>query len=106
MATAFPNPGDEKTGGAEVRPPGSLRLRVFAFEIRWWHGQTLGRPKFSDGDRERLRKALDSGESWHAVSKKTRIPYATVKKHARAMGYEPRRRPPASELENPRGGRP
>jgi hypothetical protein len=25
------------------------------------------------------------------VSKKTRIPYATVKKHARAMGYKPRR---------------
>jgi hypothetical protein len=36
--------------------------------------------------------ALDSGASWHAVSQKTRIPYATVKKHARAMGYAPRRR--------------
>jgi DNA invertase Pin-like site-specific DNA recombinase len=54
--------------------------------------KVLGRPKFSDGDREKLRKALDAGESWHAVSKKTRIPYATVKKHARAMGYEPRQR--------------
>jgi len=52
-------------------------------------GKVLGRPKFSDGDRERLRKALDAGGSWHAVSKKTRIPYATVKKHARAMGYKP-----------------
>src|SRR5215831_11531673 len=51
------------------------------------NGKILGRPRFSDGDRERLRKALDTGESWHAVSKKTRIPYATVKKHARAMGY-------------------
>jgi DNA invertase Pin-like site-specific DNA recombinase len=51
------------------------------------NGQILGRPKFSDDDRAKLRKALDSGESWHAVSKKTRIPYATVKKHARAMGY-------------------
>jgi DNA invertase Pin-like site-specific DNA recombinase len=54
-------------------------------------GKVLGRPRFSDGDREKLRMALDSGESWHVVSKKTRIPYATVKKHARAMGYEPRR---------------
>lgn len=53
-------------------------------------GKILGRPRFSDGDRERQRKALDSGESWHAVSKRTRIPYATVKKHARAMGYKPR----------------
>ncbi len=56
-------------------------------------GKILGRPKFSDGDREKLRKALDVGESWHAVSKKTRIPYATVKKHARAMGYKPRQTP-------------
>ena len=55
-------------------------------------GKILGRPKFSDDDRERLCRALDIGESWHAVSKKTRIPYATVKKHARAMGYEPRQR--------------
>jgi DNA invertase Pin-like site-specific DNA recombinase len=60
-------------------------------------GKVLGRPKFSDGDREKLRMALDSGESWHAVSKKTRIPYATVKKHARAMGYDPRRREPATQ---------
>ena len=55
-------------------------------------GKILGRPRFSDGDREKLRKALDTGESWHAVSKKTRIPYATVKKHARAMGYRSRQR--------------
>jgi DNA invertase Pin-like site-specific DNA recombinase len=54
-------------------------------------GKVLGRPRFSDGDREKLRVALDGRDSWHAVSKKTRIPYATVKKHARAMGYEPRR---------------
>jgi DNA invertase Pin-like site-specific DNA recombinase len=54
------------------------------------NGKILGRPKLSDDNREKLRKALDTGESWHAVSKKTRIPYATVKKHARAMGYEPR----------------
>jgi DNA invertase Pin-like site-specific DNA recombinase len=54
------------------------------------NGKILGRPKFSDGDRAKLRMALDAGESWHAVSRKTRIPYTTVKKHARAMGYEPR----------------
>jgi DNA invertase Pin-like site-specific DNA recombinase len=60
-------------------------------------GKALGRPKFSDGDREKLRLALDTGESWYAVSKKTRIPYGTVKKHARVMGYEPRRREPSEQ---------
>ncbi len=55
-------------------------------------GKRLGRPKFSDGDREKLRAALDGGKSWHAVSIATRIPYSTVKKHARALGYEPQRR--------------
>jgi DNA invertase Pin-like site-specific DNA recombinase len=54
-------------------------------------GKVLGRPKFSNGDREKLIAALKSGDSWHAVSKATRIPYSTVKKHARALGYEPRR---------------
>jgi len=53
-------------------------------------GKRLGRPKFSDGERDKLRKALDTGESWHAVSRKTRIPYSTVKKHARALGYAPK----------------
>jgi DNA invertase Pin-like site-specific DNA recombinase len=52
-------------------------------------GKVLGRPRFSDGDRDKLRIALDKGGSWHAISVETRIPYATVKKHARAMGYEP-----------------
>jgi len=56
-------------------------------------GKILGRPRFRDGDRDRLRTALDKGESWHAVSVKTRIPYSTVKKHARMMGYEAGRRP-------------
>jgi DNA invertase Pin-like site-specific DNA recombinase len=60
-------------------------------------GKALGRPKFSDGHREQLRLALDTGESWYAVSKKTRIPYGTVKKHARVMGYEPRRREPSEQ---------
>ena len=55
-------------------------------------GKVLGRPKFGDGDREKLRAALDGGNSWHAVSIATRIPYSTVKKHARALGYEPQRR--------------
>jgi DNA invertase Pin-like site-specific DNA recombinase len=54
-------------------------------------GKVLGRPKFSDGDRAKLRSALDVGDNWHVVSRKTRIPYSTVKKHARALGYEPRR---------------
>jgi DNA invertase Pin-like site-specific DNA recombinase len=76
------------------------------------NGTILGRPKFSDGDRAKLRKALDTGESWHAVSKKTRIPYATVKKHARAMGYEPRRHlgkpksPASSEIKTNYSGLP
>jgi hypothetical protein len=55
-------------------------------------GKVLGRPKFSDGDREKLRAALNGGKSWHAVSIETRMPYSTVKKHARALGYEPQRR--------------
>ena len=56
------------------------------------NGRRLGRPAFSDRDKQRLRTALDTGESWHAVSLQTRIPYSTVKKHARALGYEPRPR--------------
>jgi DNA invertase Pin-like site-specific DNA recombinase len=56
------------------------------------NGKRLGRPAFSDRDKQKLRTALDSGESWHAVSKSIRIPYSTVKKHARALGYEPQRR--------------
>jgi len=48
-------------------------------------------PKFSNGDRDRLIAAFKTGDSWHAVSRKTRIPYSTVKKHARALGYEPKR---------------
>src|SRR5262249_19844417 len=69
---------------SERTKPGLERARA--------RGKILGRPRFSDGDRERLRQALDTGESWHTVSKKTRIPYATVKKHARAMGYRSRQR--------------
>src|SRR5215831_13745510 len=49
------------------------------------NGKILGRPRFSDGDRAKLCTALDSGQSWHAVSIATKIPYSTVKKHARAL---------------------
>src|SRR6202048_2683788 len=52
-------------------------------------GKILGRPKFSDGDE--LVLALETGDSWHRVSKVTKIPYSTVKKHARVLGYERRR---------------
>jgi len=59
-------------------------------------GKVLGRPKFSDGDRAKLRTALDTGDSWHAVSIAARIPYSTVKKHARVLGYLPPERLRAS----------
>ena len=62
-------------------------------------GKVLGRPRFSDGDRDKLRAALNSGESWHAVSIATSIPYSTVKKHARALGYKPKQRVSASTLD-------
>ena len=39
-------------------------------------GERLGRPRFSDGDRHKLRAALDTGDSWHAVSLVTKIPTA------------------------------
>src|SRR5262245_39814946 len=51
-------------------------------------GKILGRQKFSHGNRDKLIAALDTGDSWHAVSKAIRIPYSTVKKHARALGYK------------------
>src|ERR1700739_3191631 len=64
------------------------------------NGKRLGRPAFSDRDKQKLRTALDTGESWHAVSKKIRIPYSTVKKHARALGYKPEPR-----VSKPKGAR-
>src|ERR1700738_4901367 len=36
-------------------------------------GKVLGRPKFSNVDRDKLVAALETGDSWHAVSTKTRI---------------------------------
>jgi DNA invertase Pin-like site-specific DNA recombinase len=59
-------------------------------------GKVLGRPKFSHGDRDKLIAALQTGDSWHVVSRKTEIPYSTVKKHARTLGYQPPRRLPAA----------
>lgn len=69
-------------------------------------GKRLGRAPFSLADRERLRMALDAGKSWHAASVHLGIPYSTVKKHARLLGYEPRARrsPPAREVEILHGG--
>ena len=64
-------------------------------------GKRLGRPKFSDGERAKRRTALDTGESRHAVSIATKIPYSTVKENARALGYEPRRGNAATK--NPHG---
>jgi len=52
-------------------------------------GKRLGRTPFSALDREKLRMVLDAGETWHAASRATGIPYSTVKKHARALGYSP-----------------
>jgi DNA invertase Pin-like site-specific DNA recombinase len=52
-------------------------------------GRRLGRAAFSHAQSETLRAALDTGKSWHQVSLSTGIPYATVKKHARVLGYEP-----------------
>ena len=60
------------------------------------NGKRLGRIPFSALDRERLRVVLDAGQTWHAASRATGIPYSTVKKHARALGYLPLERRRAS----------
>jgi DNA invertase Pin-like site-specific DNA recombinase len=54
-------------------------------------GKRLGRPPLSQRTQDRLMAALDTGKSWHAVSVATGVPYATVKKYARAFGYQPQR---------------
>jgi DNA invertase Pin-like site-specific DNA recombinase len=61
-------------------------------------GKVLGRPRFSDGDRDKLVAALVTGDSWHAVSRRTQNPYSTDKKHARALGYEPQRANAATKI--------
>jgi DNA invertase Pin-like site-specific DNA recombinase len=52
-------------------------------------GKRLGRAPFSWAQCEKLRAALKTGANWHKVSLSTGIPYSTVKKHARALGYRP-----------------
>jgi DNA invertase Pin-like site-specific DNA recombinase len=55
-------------------------------------GKRLGRPQLAKRIRDRLMVELDGGKSWHAVSLATGVPYATVKKYARALGYQPLKR--------------
>jgi DNA invertase Pin-like site-specific DNA recombinase len=57
-------------------------------------GKRLGRAPFSRAAEKKLRAALDTGKNWHRISRSTGIPYSTVKKHARALGYEPPGRGP------------
>jgi hypothetical protein len=52
-------------------------------------GKRFGRPSFSFEQREKLQTALNTGANWLKVSRRTGIPYSTVKKYARQMGYEP-----------------
>ena len=52
-------------------------------------GKRLGRPPFSATDRNKLIAALDTGKSWRAVSGATGLPFSTVQKHARLLGYSP-----------------
>ncbi len=69
-------------------------------------GKQLGRPGLTPATLMALRAALDTGKSWHAASGVTGIPYTTVKKHARALGYQPQRRAVAGrrgDAENPHG---
>jgi DNA invertase Pin-like site-specific DNA recombinase len=52
-------------------------------------GKRLGRAPFSGANLQKLRMALEAGMTWHAASVAVRIPYSTVRKHARLMGYDP-----------------
>jgi len=49
---------------------------------------------------DKLIAALDTGKSWRAVSAATGIPFSTVQKHARLLGYSP----PVRGRENRHGG--
>jgi hypothetical protein len=64
------------------------------------NGKRLDQLPFSAADRKKLIAALDTGMSWRAVSAATGIPFSTVQKHARLLGYSP----PGREREN-RDGR-
>jgi hypothetical protein len=59
-------------------------------------GRVLGRPKLSDGNRDKVVAALRTGDNRHAVSMATSIPCSTVKKHARALAYKPRQATPTT----------
>jgi DNA invertase Pin-like site-specific DNA recombinase len=52
-------------------------------------GKRFGRPGFSVEQRMKLQTALNTGANWLKVSRGTGIPYSTVKKYARQLGYEP-----------------
>lgn len=52
-------------------------------------GKRFGRAPFSVEQRKKLQTGLNTGANWNKVSRQTGIPYSTVKKHARQMGYEP-----------------
>ena len=65
-------------------------------------GRHIGRPSFSDADRKKLIAALDTGKSWRAVSAATGIPFSTVQKHARLLGYSP----PMGQRGSRHGGQP
>jgi DNA invertase Pin-like site-specific DNA recombinase len=52
-------------------------------------GKRFGRPSFSVEQRKKLQTALNTGANWLKVGRRTGIPYSTVKKYARQMGYEP-----------------
>jgi hypothetical protein len=85
-----------------VRHPGQFGEHILTGPLP---SVTPSGPRHRDAERSRWVAAFQGtlptgsgifvanmGKSWHAVSKKTRIPYATVKKHARSMGYQSRHR--------------
>jgi len=65
-------------------------------------GTRLGRPPLAPAIRMVMRTALDTGKSWHMVSVETGIPYTTVKKYARTLGYQPQRRDVSDSGQNPK----
>jgi DNA invertase Pin-like site-specific DNA recombinase len=66
----------------------SRRIKVGLRRART-NGKRLGRAPFSRAQLEKLQGALDTGANWLKVSRRTGIPYSTVKKHAHRLGYEP-----------------
>ena len=79
---AQPADGSRRAHGMRVGTTPRLdRQRV----SRWVRAP--GRPKYSDGDRERLRTPLNTGASWHTVSTTAGIPQSRVQEEAHASGY-------------------